>query len=171
MLKPEDVSDRIVFVGISATLADAGFWLPDQDSIEVHLPILPAEYRLSNQLEKEIALEWRDLEKPDESRNWKLATQRARFGFRAVGIFETEDASSELWIAQSQRIRNFLKENLWVYVDVSERGEGENQLPVRFDLKRDWKESFPEVAEDQRAELEAILESEPLVTLVEKTDG
>jgi len=165
-----DVTDRVEYLGLDQSLQDKGFSLVGSGTVEVRLEILPAEHFLPVPIEKEIALVWRSLDRPDETARWKRPTQRARFTIRTVGIFQSEP-NSEVWIGQDIKIRRFIEDNLWVFVDASNVVPGGgSQVKVRWEVKEDWRDVFGEEmgALDERAEIVPVLESDPRILLIEE---
>jgi diadenylate cyclase len=175
VLSREDVIDRKVRLGIHEDLARADLSF-QESTVLVTLPIVPA-VRTLGIIAREVALVCLEPARKEELPLWTLPAnaQSARFTILTSGLLPAAtDPSSTDARERNQIIRNFVEENLRVFVDVAELpppGEG-RAVPVRWHWRRDWRESLASLGLDMgtlggREVLDVRLESEPEVLLEE----
>ncbi|MEO0649737.1 MAG: diadenylate cyclase [Planctomycetota bacterium] len=157
---------------LRAELLEAGVELAFGKLIEVELELVPSA-RDVGVVEREITIACLDQARREELGRWtlELHARTARVRVRAEGLLPQTATG-----ADAQRVgllRRFVEAELRVYVDVAELDpDGASQsLPVRWVLRRDWRDALSEVGlegveltGDERLEL--ILESDESVFLV-----
>ena len=172
-LAPIVLSDRsgatlVEQVGLSPELEELGFAFQGRSTVELELPIRPAEIDLGP-IEKEIRLVALT-GSPSGLEQWQPLTTKARFMVRVVGIIPTDlDPSSEAWIEKTQRVTLYVEDHLQVFVDAGEAAANagsRSKVLTLFDTS--WREVLPEEmgASDPRASLELHMISDPEIHLI-----
>ena len=176
VLTPDDSTDLRDRVNIHESLAELDISILDGELIGVTLPIVPALRDLGS-VTPEVALICMDPALTGELMRWTLPEngQTARFSILTSGLFPTTiDPASPIGQERASAIRNFVNENLYVFVDVAELpppGEG-HAVPLRWGWRRNWRDSPDALGFDRgtlggRESLEVRLESETEVLLEE----
>ena len=172
-LAPVVLSDRsggthLERVGLSPELEELGFAFQGRSTIELELPIRPAEIDLGP-IEKEIRLVALT-GSPSGLEQWQPLTTKARFMVRVVGIIPTDlDPSSEAWIEKTQRVTLYVEDHLQVFVDAGEAAANagsRSKVLTLFDAS--WRDVLPEEmgASDPEASLELHMISDPEIHLI-----
>lgn len=155
-------------VGLDETLLQRGLAIVDRSTVDVELPIVPAEFELGP-IEKEIRL-LALTGPPDEVYRWQPLSTKASFTVRISGIVPADlDPTSSAWIEHTQVVTLFVEDHLRVFVDVGEAQEGEDaRARVQTHWTADWRNVLPEDmgASDPLASLELVMQSDPWVHLI-----
>jgi hypothetical protein len=155
-------------IGLAPELLEMDFSLQGRSTVEVELPVAPAELDLGP-IEKDIrlvALTGSAL----SIEAWQPLTTKARFMVRVAGIIATDlDPSSEAWIEMTQRVTLYVEDHLQVFVDVGEAAASAGsraKVLTLFDM--DWRDVLPEEmgASDPRASLEVHMINEAYIHLI-----
>jgi diadenylate cyclase len=155
-------------VALSPELAQLGFSFVDRSTVEVVVPIAPAEFDLGP-IEKEIRLVALTGSN-EEVERWQPLTTKASFLVRVAGIIPSDiDPASAAWIQCTQPVTLFVEDHLRVFVDVGEARAGqEARVRVKTLMEAEWRSVLP--AEmgtlDPRATLELVMVSDPTVLLI-----
>jgi diadenylate cyclase len=158
-------------------LAAAGVTLPFTDVVEVELELTPSANDLGL-VEREISLACLDPARASELARWgiELHARTARLRVITEGLLPANGSGAES--TRAARLRRFVEQELVVYVDVAELpadGSGRS-LPVRWLLRRDWRESLVELGLDGvtlsgQERLDLVVESDEKVFLVPVDGG
>lgn len=174
-LGPEHTTSLRPRLDLAPALRQRGLEFEGETLVEAYLPIAPARRDLGS-LVREVALVCFDPQRQDELAHWRLPAhaQNARFSIRTQGLIPaTAEAGTALMLDRATTLRQFVQENLAVYVDVADlppEGEGRS-VPVRWTWRRDWRDSLPALGMDGVVlggfeRLDVVLESEREVLLV-----
>ncbi len=176
VLTAEDSSDLRDRLNIHDSLASLDISIEGGELIGVTLPIVPALRNLGA-VSPEVALICMDPALTAELSRWTLPEngQTARFSILTSGLLPTTiDSASPIGRDRTTAIRNFVNENLYVFVDVAELpppGEG-HAVPLRWGWRLNWRESLDSLGFDRgtlgvRESLDVRLESAAEVLLEE----
>ncbi len=159
-------STREYRLRLDPTLTAAGYSIEDDLTVEVTIPIAPFEQEIGT-IEQDIAISV--LKGPGEAKGrWRLParSETARFRIITRGILPTEiERGSPAWLEKTSAIRNFIEENVRVFVDVSALADGVgSEVAVEWKWRRKWGDN-PDGASDEPGTLELKLESEERILL------
>lgn len=156
---------------LHSSLADAGFGIEDDATVEVTVPIVPFQLEIGT-IEQEISVSALSGTGEAASR-WRLParSETARFRIVTRGVLPTEiERGSPAWLEKTSSIRNFVEENLRVFVDVSALSEATgSEAEVEWMWRREWgvaSNGDPERASEPGS-IEVQLESEERILLEE----
>lgn len=168
-LVEQDTASRDDALRLHPDLVALGFAFSDRSTVQVKLPIEPAQVDLRT-IEKEIALICLDSRRQAELTRWTPPSQNAVFSIQATAILLETDPGDDAWIEQTALIRQFVEDNLQVYVDVSEVPEDSDRGTVRvyWNWKKEWREALPVSwgTTDSRAKLDVELVSDSELLLI-----
>ncbi|MED6334824.1 MAG: diadenylate cyclase [Planctomycetota bacterium] len=178
VLVPEDRTERRARLRLAEGLRALGLSIAEDRQVQVTLRIVPAERLLVGSIEKEIKVSNLGASEEDPAL-WRVFDLHdpARFAIRMAGIIPvTEEAGSQAYEEKDRVVRQFVEDNLKVWVDISELRESEGTtLPLQWNLLGDsWREGLSaSLGEelDDLAELELILESEGMIKLQKSEQG
>lgn len=154
-----------------------GVELPQTEFIEVDLELRPSARDLGL-VESEITIACLDRERSDELGRWSLElhARQARLRIVTVGLIPENGAGTDS--SRVSQVRRFVEDNLQVYVDVAELApDGSSRsLPVRWTLRRDWRDALSEFGLDGvelagNERLDLVIESDAKVFLVPESTG
>ncbi len=157
-------STREYRLRLDPTLIAAGYTIEDDLTVEVTVPIEPLEREIGT-IEQDIAIS--ALKGPaGAAGRWRLParSETARFRIVTRGILPTEiERGSPAWLEKTSAIREFIEQNVRVFVDTSALVEGVgNEVAVEWKWRRAWGE-----ASNEQGRLELKLESEERILLAE----
>lgn len=168
-LVEKDTASRTDALELHPELRALGFAFSDRENVQVKLPIEPAQIELGT-IEKEIALICLDSRRQEELARWSPPSQNAVFSIQATAILLETDPGDDAWIEQTTLIRQFVGDNLQVYVDVSEVPSDSERGTARvyWNWKKEWREALPVSwgTTDGRAKLEVELVSDTELLLI-----
>jgi diadenylate cyclase len=168
-LVEKDTSNRSDALRLHPDLVAMGFSLSERETVQVKLPIEPAQVDLRT-IEKEIALICLDSRRQSELARWTPPSQNAAFSIQATAILLETDPNDDAWIEQTTLIRRFVQDNLQVYIDISEIPEASDRgtVQVYWNWKKQWREVLPVSwgTTDSRAKLDVRLVSEGELLLI-----
>ena len=162
VLTADDTTNRSDNVNLHPDLRARGFSLSDRENVKVTVPIQPAQVDLQT-IEKEVSLVWLAADRASQLERWSPPNESAVFSISAAALMVETDANSSAWIEQATVIRQFVANNLQVFVDVSEIPDDTDRGTARvyWNWKRDWRDALPlNWVGDPRAQLEVELVSE-----------
>lgn len=174
VLSEVDRNDRRDMLDLHASLRELDVSIKDSQRVAVTLPIVTVDYQVAS-FTKEVALVSLNPELAGELERWRLPphAQTARFTVLSSGLLPvTTDPDAPGVVERRAAILRFVEENLWVFVDVSERQVAGRSVPIRWHWRRDWRESLESLGLDRgtlggRETLNVRLDSEPVALLDE----
>jgi diadenylate cyclase len=163
-LSREDHRDRAFLLRLPGPLVKRGFSLAGDVPIEVTVPIRPATTSLP--IEREVALTGFNAADLARLQNWSLPANalKATFTIETSGLLPT-DIGTAVWKETRQKIRDYVKENLYAYVDIADQPEDQEPrtLPIRYFLRDDdWRSALGVDESMERTNLVIGSDNEPI---------
>jgi diadenylate cyclase len=166
LLTAEDTDNRVEGLRLHHVLVEQGCSLRYGLPVQTTVVITPVEHKLSQEQEADVVLNHSVPEDRLRLNNWKVPDSRITVYFEIVtrGILPSKGAGTEHYDQEARNVRNYVRENLWVYVDIGDQPEDgtKARLPIAWRFKDpNWRRQLDkEGPQYDRASLELVLKGE-----------